>query len=68
LLIWINRLVRAEKILQSFRIKTLNGCISDLVDELRNVYHIPNYCINDPFLVKELNNEIDHEPEIINVK
>jgi len=66
-LIYLYFKVRAEKILQSYRIKTLNGCISDLIDEMKNVYHIPNFCINDPYLVKELNEEIDHEPEVIDV-
>ena len=37
------------------------------MDEQKNEYHVPNYCINDPYLVRELNNEIDHEPEMINV-
>jgi len=34
---------------------------------MKSVYHIPNFCINDPFLVKELKEEIDHEPQEINV-
>lgn len=62
-----NSLVRAEKILHSFKLKTINGCISDLVDNSNHTYHIPNFCINDPYLVKELTSEINHEPELINV-
>jgi len=35
---------------------------------MNNQYHIPNFCINDPYLNKELYEEKDHKTELLNVK
>lgn len=45
---------RANAYLQQFKMKTADGCINHLVDERGNHFHIPNYCINDPYFEKEL--------------
>ena len=50
-----------------YRIKTESGCINNIYDEKNNQFHIPNFCINDPYLVKELSEEKDKNPEILNV-
>lgn len=33
---------------------TVNGCLNECSDYLKNIYRIPNYCINDPYFEKEL--------------
>lgn len=32
----------------------MKGCINICLDSDNNTYHIPNYCINDPYFEKEL--------------
>ena len=47
---------KASLLLNEYNIKPLKGCINHLVDEKGNEYKIPNYCINDPYFVKNLDN------------
>ena len=46
--------LRASILLEEYNIQTVNGCINHLVDSKGNYYKIPNYCINDPYFVKNL--------------
>ena len=41
-------------ILEEYHLTTAEGCINHIIDEEGNHYHIPNYCINDPYFEKEL--------------
>ena len=54
--------------LQHFKIKPKNGCINECIDEKGNIYKIPNYCINDPYFEREINDNNEIENEIIDVK
>ena len=49
-------LARARKLLQASNLKLVNGCINFFNDNEGNVYKIPNYCINQPYFEKELEN------------
>ena len=40
-------------ILEEYHLTTAEGCINHIIDEEGNHYHIPNYCINDPYFEKE---------------
>ena len=48
--------VRANMHLEENGLTTYNGCINHIIDQDGNHYHIPNYCINDPYFEKELDN------------
>lgn len=37
--------------------KVVNDCINHLIDGNGYEYYIPNYCINDPYFEKELNQD-----------
>lgn len=56
--------MRANLLLEEYKIKTVNGCINHLIDENGNHYKIPNYCINEPYFEKELENENIKEEKI----
>ena len=47
--------IRAEMLLEEYNIKPVNGCINYLIDKNGNEYKIPNYCINDPYFEKVIN-------------
>ena len=49
--------MRANLLLEEYKIKTVNGCINHLIDENGNQYKIPNYCINEPYFEKVLEND-----------
>lgn len=40
--------------MNKYNLNTLNGQINELVDNKNRLYKIPNYCINDPFFVKQI--------------
>ena len=48
--------LKASLLLNEYNIKPLKGCINHLIDENGNEYKVPNYCINDPYYVKDLDN------------
>lgn len=56
--------------LQHFNIEPINGCINECKDKNGNIYHIPNYCINDPYFERETKDDDYQEikNEIIDVK
>ena len=41
--------LRASLLLEEYGIKTVDGCINNLIDSKGNHYKIPNYCINEPY-------------------
>ena len=47
---------KASLLLNEYNIKPLKGCINHLIDKNGNEYKIPNYCINDPYFEKKLEN------------
>jgi hypothetical protein len=49
--------VRARNLLQAYNLVTIEGCINNLQDSQGKTFHIPNFCINDPYFEKELKNE-----------
>ena len=58
--------VRGPLLLAEYNIKCINGCINHLIDEKGNEYKIPNYCINEPYYERYLNNE-EIKENIINI-
>lgn len=46
--------VNAEEFLYKNNFKTVSGCINMCIDDDKNVYRIPNYCINDPYYELEI--------------
>jgi hypothetical protein len=48
---------KSENFLKQNNIRTEVGCLNYCIDELDNKYHIPNFCINDPYFEKEILNE-----------
>ena len=55
---------RANVLLEEYNLTTFNGCINHIVDKKGNHYNVPNYCINDPYFEKELNNKDVEEKKI----
>ena len=49
--------VRGPLLLAEYNIKCVNGCINHLIDDKGNHYKIPNYCINEPYFERSLNEE-----------
>ena len=49
--------VRSPLLLAEYNIKCVNGCINHLIDDKGNHYKIPNYCINEPYFERSLNEE-----------
>ena len=43
--------------LQHFQIEPINGCINECKDKNGIIYKIPNYCINDPYFEREINDK-----------
>jgi hypothetical protein len=60
--------IKAEEYLARNEMKTVNGCINNLVDIDGNEYKIPNYCINDPYFELELLQDDGNNKKEINIK
>ena len=57
---------RANVVLEKHRMRTAKGCINHIIDENGYHYYVPNYCINDPYFEKDLNNNNEHnEKELV---
>lgn len=56
---------RSNVVLEKYRMRTANGCINHIIDESGNHYHVPNYCINDPYFEKELLNDSSNDNTLI---
>ena len=53
--------VRGPLLLAEYNIKCKNGCINHLIDKNGIEYKIPNYCINEPYFERKLNENIKIE-------
>jgi hypothetical protein len=61
--------IRARNLLQAYNLTPVDGCINDLQDSQGKSYHIPNFCINDPYFEKELKSEEEkHISKKLNIK
>ena len=60
--------LRASLLLEEYEIKTVDGCINNLIDSKGNHYKIPNYCINDPYFEKIEIYEKKVEEKMIKIK
>ena len=49
--------------MNKYNLNTLNGQINELIDNKNRLYKIPNYCINDPYFVKQIK-KIDENHQI----
>lgn len=58
----------AIALLQSMGIVPISGCINQLIDNNDKIYAIPNFCINDPLVKKELCSKENIKAEQIIVK
>ena len=45
---------KAKIFLENNNFKTQSGCINNLIDSKGRIYHVPNFCINDPFFEREI--------------
>ena len=56
--------------LKHFKIELMNGCINECKDKYGNIYKVPNYCINDPYFERKLNDNDNKtiKNELIDVK
>ena len=54
--------------MKQYSLKTSNGKINELIDSKNRSYKIPNFCINLPFLEKEiLGKEEEHTNKKLNI-
>lgn len=58
----------AAALLESAGLVPVAGCINHLIDNNDKMYYVPNFCINDPLLKKELNPIDKIKPEIITIR
>lgn len=58
----------AVALLQSMGIVPISGCINQLIDNNDKIYAVPNFCINDPLVKRELNSKEKIKAEQIIVK
>ena len=59
--------VRANMHLEENGLTTYNGCINHIIDQDGNHYHIPNYCINDPYFEKKFKEKKNIEEKKIKI-
>ena len=50
---------RATSYLETIKLKTVRGCINELLDKKGKVFRIPNYCVNDPYFEKLFDDDMD---------
>ena len=60
--------LRANMLLEEYGLTTQNGCINHVIDQEGNHYHIPNYCINDPFFERQFKIKKNIDEKKIKVK
>ena len=60
-------IVRSANLLKQLQLTPLKGCINCTQDQDGKFYYVPNFCINDPFLEKQLKST-DKLKEIKNLK
>lgn len=60
--------LRANMIMEEYGLTTKNGCINHIVDQEGNHYHVPNYCINDPFFERQIKTKKNVEEKKVKIK
>ena len=60
--------LRANMLLEEYGLTTESGCINHIIDQEGNHYHIPNYCINDPFFERQYKVKKNIEEKKVKVK
>ena len=60
--------LRANMLLEEYELTTASGCINHIIDSKGNHYHIPNYCINDPYFEREYEVKKNIEEKKIKLK
>lgn len=55
--------------MEEYELQTAEGCLNHIIDKHGNHYHIPNYCINDPYFEKDfkLDNSIQEKSLVVNL-
>ncbi len=60
--------LRANMLLEEYGLTTESGCINHIIDQDGNHYHVPNYCINDPFFERHYKVKKNIEEKKIKIK
>ena len=60
--------LRANMLLEENGLTTKNGCLNHIIDQEGNHYHVPNYCINDPYFERQYKTKKNVEEKKIKVK
>ena len=60
--------LRANMLLEEYGLTTKSGCINHIIDQEGNHYHIPNYCINDPFFERQYKVKKNIEEKKVKIK
>ena len=60
--------LRANMLLEENSLTTKRGCINHIIDPEGNHYHIPNYCINDPFFERQFKLKKNVEEKKVKIK
>ena len=60
--------LRANMIMEEYGLTTKNGCINHIIDQEGNHYHVPNYCINDPFFERQIKTKKNVEEKKVKIK
>ena len=60
--------LRANMLLEEYGLTTESGCINHIIDEKGNHYHIPNYCINDPYFERQYKKKKNVEEKKVKIK
>jgi len=60
--------LRANMLLEEYSLTTAEGCINHIIDSNGTHYHIPNYCINDPYFEREYQVKKNVEKKTIKLK
>lgn len=60
--------IKAEEYLHENNIETFAGCINHCIDSAGTDYHVPNFCINDPYFELgpiQANEDENHKEKIL---
>ena len=60
--------LRANMLLEEYGLTTESGCINHLIDSEGYHYHIPNYCINDPYFERQYKKKKNVEEKKVKIK
>ena len=60
--------LRANMLLEEYGLTTESGCINHIIDQEGNHYHIPNYCINDPYFERQYKVKKNIEEKKVKIK